>query len=269
MRVRPRTLVRAAARRIPGLPRFYWLARQRVLLRRGVARLDYEHAPIHVRVTSRKIVGSRLFPVAKEPWTVAWIERSLGAGDVFYDIGANIGVYALIAAARLSSRGRVVAIEPAYANYTELCENIVLNAFQDVVLPLPVVLAERHRLGVLNYSTLDPGAALHELDGDREAAYRQPVLTYALDELIEWFELPVPTLIKLDVDGGESAVLAGSARTLARTELRSVLIEVDDAQTDSVLTTMSDAGFRLADRFDERQGEPLPGIWYGTFSRAD
>src|ERR671932_123659 len=57
---------------------------------------------------------SRLRPVAKEPWTVRWLERSLRDGDVLYDVGANVGAYSLIAAAL---GAQVVAIEPAYANY--------------------------------------------------------------------------------------------------------------------------------------------------------
>jgi hypothetical protein len=94
------------------------------------------------------------------------------------------------------------------------------------------------------------------------------VLAYALDDLIETFGLPAPTLVKIDVDGAEADVLAGAARTLARPELRSLVLEVDDATTDAVQSILTAHGFELTARFDEREGKPLPGIWYGVFDRS-
>ena len=105
-----------------------------------LGRIDYGGADIVIGVTSRTEILSRLRPCAKEPWTVAWLERTLRAGDVFYDVGANVGAYSLVAAA-LGRAERVVAVEPGYASYAALCDNIVLNGRQDVVVPLPAVLA--------------------------------------------------------------------------------------------------------------------------------
>jgi FkbM family methyltransferase len=233
-----------------------------------VGRIDYEQAEILVGVTSRAEILSRLRPCAKEPWTVQWLEESLRDGDVLYDIGANIGAYSLIAAARAHDV-RVVAIEPGYANYAALCDNVVLNGRQDAVVPLPVVLAERTGLRTLHYSDVAPGAAGHDLGDTREAAFRQPVLAYRLDDLVEQFELPPPTLIKVDVDGGEAAVLAGAEKTLARAELRSVLLEIDRERTDDVVPLLEAAGLVMSERIEERAGEPLNRVWYGIFGRPD
>src|SRR2546423_5415633 len=106
-----------------------------------MGRLDYDGAEILVGVTSRAEILSRLRPCAKEPWTVRWLERNLREGDVLYDVGANIGAYSLIADA-LGRGARVVAIEPAYANYAALCDNVLLNGRGDRIVPLPVALAE-------------------------------------------------------------------------------------------------------------------------------
>jgi len=233
-----------------------------------IGRLDYGGAEILVGVTSRAELLSRLRPASKEPWTVRWLEQTLRAGDVLYDVGANVGSYSLIAAA-LARDVRVIAIEPGYANYTALCDNVVLNAQQDVVVPLPVVLAERTGLRTLNYSDVAPGAAGHDLEEVNEAAFRQPVLAYRLDELVEQFELPPPNLIKVDVDGGEAAVLAGAEKTLGRAELRSVLLEIDCGRTEDVLPPLEAAGLVLSERIEERDGEPLHGVWYGIFERPD
>lgn len=258
--------LRAIGRYVPGLSPVYHFVLKQYALRRGVARVDYGGADIRVRVTSEEIVHLRLRPVAKEPWTVEWIEQSLRDGDAFYDIGANVGDYALIAAAIGGPATRVVAIEPAYATYASLCENVQLNRLTGKIIPLPVVLGEAARVGALSYSDTAAGAAIHSLDGSG-GSYDQPVLVFALDELVRQFGLPAPTLIKLDVDGAESAVLAGASETLRSPGLRSLLVEVEEAQTDGVLSALAASGLTLTRRIDERHGEPLPGVWYGVFER--
>jgi FkbM family methyltransferase len=257
--------VRALARSVPGLSPLWHGVRKRIVLARGTARLDYPRATLRVRARTRAIVDLRLTPTDKEPWTVAWIERNLGPGDVLYDVGANIGVYSLIAAA-IEPHANVVAFEPAYATFAELCENLQLNGVGERVLALPLVLGDRTRIGTLRYHDTAAGAAIHRLDATG-GAYSQPVLVHAVDDLIERFGLAAPTLVKLDVDGGETAVLAGARRTLARPELRSLIVEVEDEQTEGVLATLQEAGFRVVSRIDERAGSPLPGVWYGVFER--
>jgi FkbM family methyltransferase len=262
--------IRAVGRWIPGASPVYHAVVRGYLRRRGVARLDYAPADIRVGATSDEILHLRLRPVAKEPWTVDWLERHMRrSDDVLYDVGANIGVYTLIACKAAPAGASVVAVEPAYATFASLCDNLVLNRCADRVTPLPVVLGDATRLGSLSYRDTAAGAAIHELDGGGGGAFRQTVLVYALDDLIDRFGLPVPTLVKLDVDGAEGAVLAGARATLRRPELRSVLVEVETAQTDTVLRELGDAGFELERRVDDRYGEPLPDIWYGIFARAE
>jgi FkbM family methyltransferase len=260
--------LRRLARGVPGLQRAHQFLLGRLLLLRGVAELDYRPARIRIGTSTKTIVHLRLRPVAKEPWTVEWIESNLRAGDVLYDIGANVGVYSLIAAKAGPPGVAIFAIEPGYANYASLCENLVLNGLGDTVTALPVVLGEQNRLGSLGYAHVSAGAALHSLDARGSSVFSQAVLVHSLDDLIATFSLPVPTLIKLDVDGSEGAVLAGARETLRRPELRSLIVEVDTAATDAVSAELTEAGFILSNRVDHRFGEPLPGVWYGIFDRS-
>ena len=69
----------------------------------------------------------------KEPDTLAWIDGFLKPGDVFYDVGANIGQYALYAAKRLGGQCRVLAFEPEALNYAKLNTNIVLNGQSETI----------------------------------------------------------------------------------------------------------------------------------------
>src|SRR5438105_818190 len=155
-----------------------------------IGRLDYDGAEIRVGVTSRAEILSRLRPCAKEPWTVRWIEQNLRDGDVLYDVGANIGAYSLVAAALGREGVQVVAVEPAYANYAALCDNVLLNGRGDVVVPLPLALAGRTGLDALGSREVGAGAAGHGVGGGA-SAHVQPVLTYRLDDLIG-LGLPAP-----------------------------------------------------------------------------
>jgi hypothetical protein len=79
--------------------------------------------------------------------------------------------------------------------------------------------------------------------------------------------LPPPTLVKLDVDGAEPAVLAGAAGMLAQARVRSMLIEIESQAEAEVLRAVDAAGFALSERHSERDGAPLRGVWYGVFDR--
>jgi len=227
-----------------------------------IGRLDYPGKDIRVGVTSRTEILSRLRPCEKEPWTVAWLERTLRGGDVLYDVGANVGAYSLIAASLGREAATVVAVEPSYASYAALCDNVLLNGLEGVVVPLPVVLGEQTGLEALG-RTSEPGAAEHEVGGEGIAA-----LSLRLDDLVAQFGLPAPTVMKIDVDGAEASILAGGSTTLERPELRSVLVEVDRARGDAVVETLVRAGLGLTERIDERQGKPLARVWYGIFDRG-
>jgi FkbM family methyltransferase len=222
-----------------------------------------------VGVTSRAEILSRLRPAAKEPWTVRWLEEHVRDGDVVYDIGANVGPYTLIAA-KLGRR--VVAIEPAYASFAALCENVIVNGVGEQVAPLAVTLGSRTRLGVFNYSDVESGAGLHSADDapsllrGMRVAYRQPVLVYRLDDLVEQFSLERPNHLKLDVDGAELDVLRGAERILSSRELRSLMVEVNEDETDAVVGLLASHGLELRQRHDPTT---VHGHWYGLFVRGD
>lgn len=263
-----RRLALGAARRLSGGR----LPRQRFAPR--VVRLDYPSREIHIRVETRRELLGRANACAKEPWTIAWLERELRASDVLWDVGANVGGYTLVAAV-IGGGARVVAVEPAYRTYASLCDNVLLNGVSERVTALPLALAAETRVDSLAYSDVAPGAASHALGSGHRAPtddpvvteFRQQILTYRLDDLLERFGLPAPTLLKLDVDGGEAAVLAGARAALASPTLRSVLVEIERSGEDDVLELLRQAGLRLAQRIDERDGAPLKYHWYGIFDR--
>lgn len=227
---------------------------------RAFVRLDYPKAEIRLSARAAK----RRRATAKEPFTVAWLERELRDGDVLYDIGANIGAYALVAGRIGGPATRVLAFEPGAETFGVLCENVVLNDLADLVVPLPVVLGRETRLGTFRYSDLRAGAAQHDSSGRVESGdgfvYEQPVLGFRLDDLVRQFELPRPTLMKLDVDGAEADVLTGAAETLRSPSLRSLIVELEPSEV-MVRKILVEAGFEEEETFTRA------GVEYGLFNR--
>ena len=238
-----------------------------------IVALDYAPADIFLYVTSRAERKARAFSCSKEPWTVTWIERRIGAGHVVYDIGANVGAYSLVAARRVGSNGHVYAFEPGYATFAHLCDNIVLNGCESTITPLSIPLSAATGLTRFTYHKLYPGDARHRglaagsLSEEGAPVYQQPVPAMRLDDLVRTFGVRPPDHVKLDVDGAELSVLEGARGTLAHRQLRSVLVEIDDQNTVGVTEIMRGAGLRLVDRYDRSEdGQRLP-FWYGLFER--
>jgi hypothetical protein len=87
----------------------------------------------------------------------------------------------------------------------------------------------------------------------------------ALDELVPLLRLPIPNLVKLDVDGAEAHILRGGRETFSAPECRGVFVEIDDAHADDVVSLLESYGFRLEGRHRRKKSSE---IWYGAFRRS-
>jgi FkbM family methyltransferase len=238
--------------------------------RDSLGRLDYPAAHLELHVGSKR-ERLRLRATEKEPWTVEWIDGSIGKGEWLYDIGANVGAYSLIAA-KGRALARVVAFEPGFASFAALCRNIAHNGAEDEIVPLPFALGDVTGLSQFNYRDIESGEARHGLgDRDAEAAtFRQTILLYRLDDLVEQFGLAPPNHIKLDVDGAEALVLQGASRTLASPELRTVMLEVTRADEERIGGILAGAGLVREPPGDRRAGsEEEADLWYELWVRSE
>jgi FkbM family methyltransferase len=238
---------------------------------RPLARLDHPRREIWLSART-KAERRRARACAKEPWTVDWIESSVQPGDVFYDVGANAGAYALVAAQICGREGAVVALEPAAGTFALLVDNIRINRLDEVITALPVAVSASTGLTDLHYTSLDVAAAFH-ITGDRSPLYgrdvvrTERVLSFRLDDVVGQLGLPAPNHVKIDVDGTEDEVLTGAAESLRAPGLRSVMIEIEDGTDARVLSLTAAAGLELVQRHrPEKRGTPVAHS-YGLFVR--
>ena len=247
---RVRALLRAAR----------YQARARLLGRRAVARLG-ERSRLWVD-PHRTAAAMALYANPPDlPEMLAW-RRALGRGDLFVDVGANIGTYTIWAA---ELGAEVIAIEPAADTFTLLQENIALNGY-----PVCAVRAAAgDHCGSARFTVgLDAGNSL-AADG--------PVLTdlVTIDSLIG--ERRVAGM-KVDVEGFEIDVLRGAARALADRRIGLIQLEWNHASHFAVGTDrhpvaelLSDYGYRLYRPDHHGRLAPITGLGYGAdvFARPD
>jgi FkbM family methyltransferase len=168
---------------------------------------------------------------SKEPWTLEWI-ATFKPGEIVVDCGANVGMYTIWAAA--TRRTRVYAFEPEAQNYALLNRNIQLNGLKDLIKAYCIGLSDACGLFDLHMADMRVGGSCHSvgeaLDFEHKplnAVFVQGCYASTLDAFVDNGAIPVPNHIKIDVDGFEPKVIAGARRTLARPEMKSLLIETN------------------------------------------
>lgn len=170
---------------------------------------DLRYLPI-----SHAHVGSIAFGNLESAVQEAMV-RHLGRGGVFYDIGANLGFFALLGGHLAGlDEGRVYAFEAAPDNAEAIRHHAALNGVSNIeVLPVAVSShAGRGRLQVVEDQSWS------KLEDYGEHPLTEEVIEVdlvAIDDLIRDGALRPPTVVKIDVEGAEIAVLEGMRATLA------------------------------------------------------
>jgi FkbM family methyltransferase len=199
-----------------------------------------------VPIFSGPLAGARWLPLAGgkvlrylrstyEPELTGLIGRTLRPGDAFFDLGANIGYFSLLASRRVGPTGRVVAVEPEPGNLRFLRRHVELNAAANVVV---VGVAVGRADGVAGW-THGTGTGTGRLNhGGR---FLVPVMS--LETLIRHAGV-VPTCLKIDIEGAEAELLAGARDPLARHRPALFLsIHGDDVRR-SCLEVLAAVGYR-------------------------
>ncbi len=191
--------------------------------------------------------------LSKEPGTIKWI-NSFNAGDILFDVGANIGVYSLYAARHKGVK--VYSFEPSPFNFSTLCRNVALNDLSDQVMPFCLALSDNTVLDNLHISSMQVGAAhtgfkdpVNEFGKPLNPVHKQATLGFRMDDFIKIFGAPVPQHIKIDVDGAEALVVSGMSEVLGNAALKSILIELparSNGSVPEVLSRILAAGFEIA-----------------------
>lgn len=255
--------------RFPFLRRcYFWL-----IARLKPSRLEINGMWMQVHPHDNAVTHSLLNFGTYEPFETALLSGLLRPGDVFVDIGANIGYYTLLAARVVGPAGRVVALEPGRENLRLLCANVASNSFTNVNV---LAVAAGAQAGTLPLFESPTNMGDHRLYAvDQRDHYDVEVVT--LDDQLEQMAL-VPSVVKIDIQGYEYQAMSGLARTLAAVDRCVVCSEFWSdglrsggcADPSRYLAFFIDLGFELYD-IDEDGAtlRPLAGDTLAAFASAD
>ena len=188
-----------------------------------------------------------------EPDLTRFIAGRLRDGDVFVDVGANIGYYSLLAAQCVGPTGRVIAVEASPPVYADLQRHIDHNGVGDRVrAENKAAAAEPGTLSIFSGPVHNVGASTtlgkHGAESVESIVESQP-----LRNLLSADELSSIRLIKIDVEGAEPDVVAGMGDLIPRLPADAeVILELSPKwwsdpglNAVDVLRPFTDAGFRI------------------------
>lgn len=230
-RVRPASVSRPSMSLRHSVARaLYGVARDRAPWLRGRRRVAHvvsrwlatEHP---LRVTSYALrfeldlsdhVEERIFWEDYDRHILSWWADEMAPDSVFLDVGANVGLYSLVAAARGAT---VVAFEPNPRTRARLEANIRLNHFERRITVRPEALSDAIGTATLFDDVMEgqreANAGVASLSNKNAAGRSIEVRTSTLDAIVKELRLPRVDWIKMDIQGAEYPALKGGSDTLA------------------------------------------------------
>lgn len=171
------------------------------------------------------VVGYFLYSGGFEQQELNFFMKSLKPGDIFLDIGANGGLYSVIASKIVSPTGAVYAFEPGKYELNLLSRNISLNLCKNITV---IDKAVGNTSGFVKFAVSHDGAmsSLQETNHPNQSIKEwQLVNMISLDEFIQQSQIEKVDFIKIDVEGAEYLVFQGAERVLKSNERLTILFE--------------------------------------------
>jgi len=177
----------------------------------------------------------------------------LRSGDVFVDVGSNVGTYTLLAAA--TTGVDIWAFEPSSCAFGRLRENVSMNLLEPRVRVYQAAVGAS--TGRVMLST-GRDAVNHVLTG-RDDGPSEEVPMISLDQVLTPESRSLVSLIKVDVEGLETDVLRG-AMTLLRSRSPALIVEANDRV--ALRAVLAPLGYRPF-TYDPEGRSLAPIDWYG------
>lgn len=194
----------------------------------------------------------------KEPEMLDWLDEKLQNDDVFFDVGANVGIYSIYAAMR-NQNSQIFAFEPEYSNLHQLKQNILINQMANKIETYSIAFNGKSGISYLHIQDETPGAALSTVSDEElsktatghKVVWKEGIAVTTLDEFCVQVGIQ-PTMIKIDVDGNELSILKGGAKTFENPIMKNIYIEVDK-QNKECENLLSKYGFVLTQKANQNQ----------------
>jgi FkbM family methyltransferase len=176
----------------------------------------------------KSAIGRSLFSGIFEIEEIEFVRQILKPGDIFFDVGANGGLYTIIAAKHVGDNGHVYTFEPGERELKLLHHNIAINNLTNVTI---IESAVSNIKGKANFAISVDGA-MNSLSKTNHPGQKiqewQTVEVTTIDDIVQEFNVKRIDLMKIDVEGAEKQVLAGAKKFLDSQKEIILLFEASD-----------------------------------------
>lgn len=188
-----------------------------------------------------------IFAAYEEP-VRAMLSDLLRPGDVVYDVGANIGFYAVLLSRLVGPSGRVFAVEANPLCVYFLRANLEANGVANcTVLPAALLNDDSQVPFTINYGNCHLGLSARSGFYGGKIGHEVNVQGHPLDRLIDTLALPAPDFIKMDIEGGEGPAMEGMRAAVAA-QRPTMLVEIHGrAAAKATLAPLAGLGYRYRD----------------------
>lgn len=184
---------------------------------------------IHINLYKDSKLAELIYLGNFERMEISFLKKYLRKGDIFVDVGANIGLFSLVAAKILRETGAVFAFEPYKLTYHRLCENVKLNKFRNVYCH-PIAISNKigkEELMIAGNGYDAWNSFTEPIAGN--IIKKEVVQTTTLDTFTQENDIQNKiSIIKIDVEGWEKFVLLGGKNTLSNHNAPVLIVEFAD-----------------------------------------
>ena len=185
-----------------------------------------------------------------DPELVRIVQRLVTKDSSVWDVGANVGIFSVLSGLLAGAGGSVVSFEADTDAVSLLNKTVYANG---KLIPMQVVpIAISSSIGFLRFAIAKRARASNSIAGfghSQAGGTREIriVPSFTLDSMMEYF--PLPSVLKIDVEGAELEVLKG-ASILLQTIRPSVYCEVGESTINQVSDILQEAGYKIYDAAD-------------------
>lgn len=213
----------------------------------------------------------------KEPETIEWIETFSKKNKkfIFWDIGANIGLYSIYAA-QIHKYSEVVSFEPSFNNLRILSRNVFINNLNKKIkifqLPLNnknILFSEFKENKFLEGSSHNTFHYNFDFEGKQiKTGNSYSILGCSIKYILDNNLLSIPDYIKIDVDGIEHMIFKGIGNYLSNKKIKEIQVEINEnfeTQFETVVNLLKKNGFYIKEK---KRNEEYMGYKNEKFSKT-
>jgi FkbM family methyltransferase len=207
----------------------------------------------------------------EEPGIIKWL-NSFSPEDVFFDVGANVGIYSVYVAK--TRKTRVFSFEPEINNLQLLYANVHKNSLHEFIVPVPIACDNETSIKPFFIREFTKGGAINNLGresmfiGEKKQVFIQKTLCMTMDQILETFGLPFPTRIKIDVDMNELFVVEGMAQILEYAKEIYIELFPEFPEHQKVIDILLRKGFSIKEQFQANAPKNFEKTFNFIFSKV-